>query len=694
MRFLYAARRPDGRDLRAGLAGAAPVPRRSRRLGRPLALRHRSECPVRVRPSPPARAVGCDRLGLLLPRESEAARTGPRLARRARRGVRRDLTAGRARRVPPSRARRPRIRRGRPRSCEPPPAAARVRVHRGLTTLRTRLTQRTEAAGLRRTLHGSPELGDELERADRRRPGRATGAGAASRRAIALVAAAAGPRARQAASRSPRCHLIDSRSVADSLPAGHGGPDRHASRPARPSRKASSTAACSRSRRPRGLGLERHGRAVGRRVQARERRAVARWPRTGSTWSVLPGHARRSTRRSSAAGFLGEYSPSPGQRLGRLGPVRVHPRTGLDSLPRGSRGPARRRSRSSNSEVSGCTRCRLAEARTQVVFGVGDPDADLMFVGEAPGFHEDKQGFPFVGQAGKLLDKLLAGIGLERADVYIANVLKCRPPGNRDPQPDEIEACEPLPLPPDRADPAEASSRRSATSRRSSCRASQLGITRVHGQEQEVDARRQPRAALPALPPGRGALHAEDAGGARAGLRAHPGAARPRPSLPRRPRRREPLLAPRRRAEPAGPARPLLAVERRWSVASPPRRRRPRPSPRALAAPARAGDVVTVSGELGAGKTTFVRGACRALGVTEPVTSPTFTIGHRYAGDARRLAPRPLPLRRAVRGRVGRPRAVLRGRDLLRRVAGGRRPARCRRPRVAVRLRTSTPPAD
>jgi uracil-DNA glycosylase family 4 len=93
-------------------------------------------------------------------------------------------------------------------------------------------------------------------------------------------------------------------------------------------------------------------------------------------------------------------------------------------------------------EVAGCTKCRLAEGRTQVVFGVGDPNADLMFVGEAPGFHEDQQGKPFVGQAGKLLDKLLAGIGLERDEVYVANVLKCRPPGNRDPQPDEIEACE------------------------------------------------------------------------------------------------------------------------------------------------------------------------------------------------------------------------------------------------------------
>jgi uracil-DNA glycosylase family 4 len=93
-------------------------------------------------------------------------------------------------------------------------------------------------------------------------------------------------------------------------------------------------------------------------------------------------------------------------------------------------------------ETSACTRCRLAEGRTQVVYGVGNPDADLMFVGEAPGFHEDKQGYPFVGSAGKLLDRLLEGIGLTRSDVYIANVIKCRPPGNRDPMPDEIEACE------------------------------------------------------------------------------------------------------------------------------------------------------------------------------------------------------------------------------------------------------------
>ena len=94
-------------------------------------------------------------------------------------------------------------------------------------------------------------------------------------------------------------------------------------------------------------------------------------------------------------------------------------------------------------DAATCPKCRLAETRTQVVFGVGDPDADLMFIGEAPGFHEDKQGEPFVGAAGQLLTRMLGEIGLRREDVYIANVLKCRPPANRDPLPDEIETCTP-----------------------------------------------------------------------------------------------------------------------------------------------------------------------------------------------------------------------------------------------------------
>ena len=92
-------------------------------------------------------------------------------------------------------------------------------------------------------------------------------------------------------------------------------------------------------------------------------------------------------------------------------------------------------------EASACTRCRLAEGRRTVVFGTGNPDADLMFIGEGPGAEEDRQGLPFVGPAGQLLTRIIGAIGLAREDVYIANVVKCRPPGNRDPQPDEVAAC-------------------------------------------------------------------------------------------------------------------------------------------------------------------------------------------------------------------------------------------------------------
>jgi uracil-DNA glycosylase len=94
-------------------------------------------------------------------------------------------------------------------------------------------------------------------------------------------------------------------------------------------------------------------------------------------------------------------------------------------------------------EASTCTRCRLSAGRTQVVFADGNPDADLMFIGEGPGYHEDVQGLPFVGAAGQLLNRLLGEIDLRREDVRITNVVLCRPPGNRDPMPDEIEACKP-----------------------------------------------------------------------------------------------------------------------------------------------------------------------------------------------------------------------------------------------------------
>lgn len=94
--------------------------------------------------------------------------------------------------------------------------------------------------------------------------------------------------------------------------------------------------------------------------------------------------------------------------------------------------------------IKDCRRCSLAEGRTNLVLGVGDERAEIMFVGEAPGFHEDKQGEPFVGPAGKLLDQLLHSIGLNREHVYIANTLKCRPPENRDPTPEELNTCTPF----------------------------------------------------------------------------------------------------------------------------------------------------------------------------------------------------------------------------------------------------------
>src|SRR5690348_17910582 len=138
-----------------------------------------------------------------------------------------------------------------------------------------------------------------------------------------------------------------------------------------------------------------------------------------------------------------------------------------------------------SAEWGSCTRCPLSEGRTQVVVGSGDLDADLMFVGEAPGFHEDKQGVPFVGQAGKLLEGLLNGVGLRREDVYIANVLKCRPPGNRDPQPDEIEACEPhLFRQIELIEPTVIATLGNFATKLLSGRP--LGITRVHGQEQAL----------------------------------------------------------------------------------------------------------------------------------------------------------------------------------------------------------------
>ena len=114
----------------------------------------------------------------------------------------------------------------------------------------------------------------------------------------------------------------------------------------------------------------------------------------------------------------------------------------MSLIPRGEGGP-RPDIDAIRSQALGCTRCRLAQSRTQVVWADGNLDANLLFIGEGPGFHEDKQGRPFVGAAGQLLDRLLGEIGLDRSQAAIVNVVKCRPPGNRDPLPDEIDACRP-----------------------------------------------------------------------------------------------------------------------------------------------------------------------------------------------------------------------------------------------------------
>ena len=96
-------------------------------------------------------------------------------------------------------------------------------------------------------------------------------------------------------------------------------------------------------------------------------------------------------------------------------------------------------------EIGDCQRCRLCEKRNTIVFGVGNPDAEIMFIGEGPGYEEDKQGEPFVGRAGQLLTQIITkGMQMQRSEVYIANVVKCRPPENRNPEPDEIAACEPF----------------------------------------------------------------------------------------------------------------------------------------------------------------------------------------------------------------------------------------------------------
>lgn len=147
--------------------------------------------------------------------------------------------------------------------------------------------------------------------------------------------------------------------------------------------------------------------------------------------SGLLGVPARSTRRTAAPARAVAPAPMPPtvDAADGQGPER----------PTGARGLAVVRE-----ELGDCTRCKLAGGRKTLVYGVGNPDAHLVFVGEGPGADEDEQGEPFVGKAGQLLNKMIEAMGYRREDVYICNVVKCRPPGNRNPEPDEIAACEPF----------------------------------------------------------------------------------------------------------------------------------------------------------------------------------------------------------------------------------------------------------
>ena len=169
----------------------------------------------------------------------------------------------------------------------------------------------------------------------------------------------------------------------------------------------------------------------------------------------------------------------------------------IESSPSGSGQPGRPASERREElkgvylEASACTRCAgLASTRQTVVFGAGNADADLMFVGEAPGASEDEQGLPFVGRAGKLLDTLLGEVGMARGEVFIANVLKCRPPGNRDPQPVEIENCrEYLYRQVELIEPRVICTLGNFSTKL--LRGDQTGITRVHGREEVLTVGRR-----------------------------------------------------------------------------------------------------------------------------------------------------------------------------------------------------------
>jgi len=150
------------------------------------------------------------------------------------------------------------------------------------------------------------------------------------------------------------------------------------------------------------------------------------------------GDVRRAL--ASWVGYLGDI----GVRELSLRDAAPTTRAAATPAPPATSGPARPTLDAIREDLGDCRRCKLCDGRTHIVFGVGDPHAKLMFVGEGPGADEDAQGEPFVGRAGQKLNEMIRAIGLDRKDVYIANVVKCRPPNNRDPEPDEVSTCSPF----------------------------------------------------------------------------------------------------------------------------------------------------------------------------------------------------------------------------------------------------------
>ncbi len=283
-------------------------------------------------------------------------------------------------------------------------------------------------------------------------------------------------------------------------------------------------------------------------------------------------------------------------------------------------------------EAATCTKCRLAQGRTQVVFGVGDPDADLLFIGEGPGFHEDKQGEPFVGAAGQLLTRMLGEIGLTREQVYIANIVKCRPPGNRDPQADEIEACTPwLVEQIGLIQPKVVVTLGNFATK--FVLNTQAGITRLRGQVHTWHG----RTVIPTFHPA-AILHgggeksrqfqllSEDFQLVQRTLEGVPEVAEEGPdaSAPRTTPADRPAL---RRARRGAAGAVLMEIQLRAGTAED-----TRDVGEALAPLFQPRDVVVLTGELGAGKTTFVQGVAEGLGIKEPIVSPTFTLVKEYSG--------------------------------------------------------------